>query len=242
MAKLTRECARSLLHRGICLALLLSGCGGAPQPSAASAPAPLERLTPKQVVDRLIALHAQRDFAGIERWVLPERRAALIESLQALHDFLAANEALCQYARERLPLGAAEAIDLTRLAHNMDIFSPYVSVLGESIEGDAARVTFQVNGGYPLRHATLRRFEDRWRYDPGAGFDQSFPHAFREMAAGLRKVLDDLKSGRVAEAAVRQDTGVLLAAIERRLAPALAQLRANSESQPAASSPAAPER
>lgn len=227
--------------RDICVVLLLAlaGCGGAPQPSAASSPAPLERLTPKQVVDRLIALHAARDYAGIERWVLPERRASLIESLQALHDFLATNEALCQHARDRLPLGTAETIDLTRLARNMDIFSPYVSVLAESIEGDTARVTFQVDGGFPLRHATLRRRDDRWRYDPGAGFDESLPRAFREMAAGLRQVLDDLKAGRIAEADVRRDVSVLVAAIEQRLEPALARLRAHPGPRPA-SLPTAP--
>jgi hypothetical protein len=192
--------------------------------SATNAPGARDTAArPKQVVQRLIDAHRTTSYATIEPLCVPQRAGEITATLTAIDEFLTANEQLCNYVRDHISGGVARVIDQSEMAGNLDIFSRYVELVDERIEGDAAIVTYTVDGRLPVRETRLVRVEGTWRYDPGAGYDPQIPAAFRRMAEGLRLVHDDLRNGRT-PAEVRDDPDRLIEEIRLRMLPGVQML------------------
>lgn len=164
--------------------------------------------------------------------VVAGRAHQVVKTLMAVDEFLRANRALCDYVRDEFAVGLSQSIDQSRWGASLDIFSRYVELIEERIEGDQATVSFTVDGRLPLRHARLVRIDGVWRYDPGPGYSPQLPTAFERMARGLRQVLDDLKSGRVSANAVRADPQRLIEEVRVRLLPGVKMLPAAPTTQP----------
>ena len=206
----------TLLFVGIAL---LPSCNRE-QPPAVSQQSP----TARQTIADLIAAHKQRAYASIEPLCHPRSVSQVITTLTAVDNFLAANDALCQLVRERVSGGAARVIDQSHFAANLDIFSAYVELHDERIDGDSAIVTYTVDGRLPVRECKLVRIDGRWRYDPGDGYDPDIPAAFQRMADGLRLVAGDLKSGRINAGNAADDPQKLIEEVRLRLMPGLQML------------------
>lgn len=213
--------SRRLLLVAAAVAAALAACDRpATRPPAGSAGAEDEE-TPRQVVERLVAARRAGLYQPLRGLILPGQAHAVISTLVAVDEFLMANAALCAYVNEHFTLGLSQSIDQSRLARNLDIFSAYVDVLEEHIDGRHATVSFSVDGQIPLRHAALERIDGAWRYDPGAGYDPRLPAAFQQMARGLRQVLDDLKSGRLAADTISERPEELIEEVRLRLLPGI---------------------
>ncbi|MBW7905015.1 MAG: hypothetical protein LC135_06805 [Phycisphaerae bacterium] len=210
----------------VSMAAALSGCGGG-QPPLAS-PAAAGGLSPRQVLERLVELRQRADYRAMEALIVTARRHETIRTLAAVDDFLAADRDLGSYVRRHVSIGASLAIESADWAANLEIFSRYVEFRGETVEGDSAEVTFQVDRRLPLKVARLRRVEGVWQYDPGPGYQPELPAAFHKLARGLRQVLDDLRSGRLSaeECAARPER--LVEEVKLRLTPGVQMLPAGA--------------
>lgn len=166
-----------------------------------------------------MALRRSGTYAKMEELIVPERRHEVSRTLVAVDDFLHANAEICRYVREHVAFGAAQAMDQSALVAHLDIFSPYVELLHENVEGDRATVAYQVDRSLPLKYAELRRVDGRWLYDPGPGYLPEIPAAFGRMARGLRQVLAELRSGRLPAEELRANPDRLLEEVRLRLAP-----------------------
>lgn len=211
------RCGPALI--GATLLMSCAACGRAPGPPAGGIAAPGESTSPKATLERIMALRKSGAYAKMEELIVPERRHEVSRTLVAVDDFLHANAEICRYVREHVALGAAQAMDQSALAGNLEIFSPFVELLHESIDGERAAVAFQVDRKLPLKHAELRRVDGRWLYDPGPGYQPDIPAAFGRMARGLRQVLADLRSGRLPADELRANPDRLLEEVRLRLAP-----------------------
>ncbi len=210
---------------------LVSACDRAPAlPPIPASRTSAELLSPRQTIEKIVELRGTGSLAALAPLLISERAAPVLETLAALDEFLLANRQLCDHVRERVTPGLALLIDQSHMGDALDVFSTHVKVLGEQVDGDRATVSFLVNARLPVEHATLRRVDGSWRYDPGEGYDPSLPRAFRTMAEGVRRVLDDLRSGRLAPDALRTDPQRLLDEMRVRLAPGVKLL---SRAQPA---------
>lgn len=197
--------------------LLAFGCQK--EPTAAAKVAGAAALSPRQVVERLIEVRSRSAFQEMMPLIVAPRAGEIVTMLVAIQDFLAANHALCEHVRREIGLGLADAIDHRDLAYEMGIFSSYVRVLDEHIDGDTAIVTFTVDGRLPAREAELRRIGGRWQYDPGPGDFQQLSEAFNRMARGLRQVTEELQTGRLTTAEVRANPEKLFEEVRVRLMP-----------------------
>lgn len=202
------------------LLMLVIGCNRAAPPAPRNDHGP----PPREVVASLIAAHRQRSYAAIELLCHPLRVSEVISTLTAVDDFLAANDELCEMVRMKVSGGAARVIDQSRIASNLDIFSAYVELRDERIDGDNAVVTYTVDGKVPVRETRLVRCEGRWRYDPGEGYRAEIPAAFQRMADGLRLVSNDLRSGRISATKAAEDPQMLIEEVRLRLLPGLQML------------------
>ena len=87
-------------------------------------------------------------------------------------EFLHANEALRNHVRREVSLGLAQTIDKSQWGSRLEIFSRYVQLIDERIDGDVAEVAYMVDQRLPVRHARLNNGPaGRWMYDPGPGYD-----------------------------------------------------------------------
>ncbi len=202
------------------LLLLVVGCNR----DAPTGPPRDQGPSPRELVASLIAAHNQRSYAAIEPLCHPQRVSEVVSTLTAVDGFLSANDELCGLVREKVSGGAARVIDQSRIAANLDIFSAYVELRDERIDGDAAVVTYTVDGRLPVRETRLVRCDGRWRYDPGTGYRAEIPAAFQRMADGLRLVSNDLKSGRIPAAKAAEDPRMLIEEVRLRLLPGLQML------------------
>ena len=165
-------------------------------------------------------------YRPLRRLVVPERAHEVVKTLVAVDEFLMMNKALCDYVRENFTLGLSQSIDQSRLGRNLDVFSEYVQVIEQRVDGLRATVSFTVDGRLPLRRAELVKVDGGWRYDPGEGYDPQLPAAFQRMARGLQHVLDDLKSGRLAADTLRAEPELLIEEVRVRLIPGIKMLPA----------------
>jgi hypothetical protein len=198
--------------------LCAAACTRSPAPRS-----PVPR-SPRDTVERLIAARESGSYQALGELIRPERAQQVIRTLMAVDEFLHANRVLCDYVHETFALGLSQSIDQSDWGARLDIFSRYVELVDQRIEGDTAVVTFTVDGRVPVRRARLVRVDGAWRYDPGPGYDAQLPAAFERMAQGLRRVLDDLKSGRLAADAIRADPRKLVEEVRVRLQPGIGLL------------------
>jgi len=204
----------------------VAACSRSPttQPAPASGPRP--GLSPRETVTRLIEARETGAYHQMTPLIVPQRSADVLATLLAVDDFLNANQQLCEVVRRQVGLGLAQAIDRSRLAYDLDIFSRYVELLDETVTGDTARVSFLVDGGLPARYARLRLVEGTWRYDPGVGDYQQLAEAFRRMARGLRLTIDEIREGRLPPEELRDNPARLHEEVRVRLRPGLKMLPA----------------
>lgn len=153
------------------------------------------------------------------------RAADAARTLAAIDEFLLANRLLCEHVRDRFGPGMAQLIDQSHIAGNLDVFSPYVELVDEEVNGDEAHVSFTVDGRLPLKRTRLVRVDGQWKYDPGDGYATNLPDAFRRMAEGLRLVLDGLKRGQPAAERILEKPEVLVEEVRVRLIPGVAMLK-----------------
>jgi hypothetical protein len=163
---------------------------------------------------------------------VPRRATEVVKTLMAVDEFLRANRTLCDYVRDEFALGLSQSIDQSQWGAHLSIFSRYVELVDERIEGGTATVSFTVDAQLPVQHARLVRSDGMWRYDPGDGYDPRLPAAFQRMARGLRQVLDDLREGRLPAEAVRADPQKLVEEVRVRLVPGIKMLPEPPATQP----------
>ena len=192
-----------------CLSLLLVSCERAADNSGTSQTASTsETESPTVVIERLIDARSRGAYAAFSELVIPEQREKVVSLLMAVDEFLHANDALCRYVRDEISLGLAETIDHGHWGARLEVFSRYVQLINETIDGDQAQVAYMIDQRLPVRYAELVRRDGRWLYDPGDGYDERLPEAFRRMARGLRDVREDLVRGRMTQEELRDKRSV----------------------------------
>jgi hypothetical protein len=196
-----------------------AGCSTAPPPASQPSPA-----MPSQVVRQLIEAREARRYADMPPLIVPGRSHEVTTLLAAVDDFVDANGTLCDYVRTEILAGLADGLDQSALVAELEVFSRHVSLTDEVINGDRAVVSFQVERRLPLKRASLSWIDGTWRYDPGPGYSAELPAAFHAMAAAMRGLLEDLRSGRVSASAVRERPEMLLENLRERLMPGIGLL------------------
>lgn len=181
-------------------------------------------FSPRDTVERLIALRATRKYDQMLPMIVKNQRHEVVRYLPAIDEFLNAGRVLCEHVRGRHGVGVAALIDFSHLAGNLDIFSEYVAVLDESVDGDAASVAYTVDRRLPVRHARLRRVGDRWLYDPGQGYGPQLIPALRKMSEGLRRTLQEMQSGNLKQADFAAFPEELVEAVRIRILPGVKML------------------
>ncbi|MCG3128334.1 MAG: hypothetical protein CHACPFDD_03217 [Phycisphaerae bacterium] len=214
-----RAGARAVARAGLLLAslALAVGCNPAPPTVNAGASAP----SPSAVVQALRAHLAARRYGQMSELILAEQASAVVRYLMAMDDFLTANAQLREFIAARISDADAHMLDFSHLAGNMDIFSPYVAIVSEHVEGDVATVAYTIDQRLPVRHARLLRVNGTWRYDPGAGYEPEIIPAVAEMAQGFRRTLAELKSGKLDPEALRGNSQRLFDEVRIRIQPGL---------------------
>lgn len=215
-----RRCGRLAL---LAVAGGLAGCSPPATPPATAPAAEVE--TPKQVLQRLIALRSARDYRRLPDLTAAGSGPAIVETLLAVDDFLAANGRLCDWVRDHIGLGLSQTVDQsylgddlgTYLGPGLGIFSREAELLDETISGGTARVTYLVAHRLPVREVRLQRSAGGWRLDPGGVPSPLLAEAFHDMARGLDRVLAELRSGSLPADAVRDDPQRLIEKVRARL-------------------------
>ncbi len=208
------------------LVLCCAACDRAAPPSAAAA------RTPRATIELILASRDAGSYQTLNELIVAERVHEVVKTLLAVDEFLHANKSLCDYVRETFAVGLSQSIDQSHWGAHLDVFSRYVELVDQRIQGETATVTFTVDGQVPVHRARLVRVDGAWRYDPGSGYDPQLPAAFERMARGLRQVLDDLKSGRLSAEAIRAEPQRLVEEVRVRLQPGIKMLPAAATTQP----------
>lgn len=210
---------RAALGAGLLLAALslAPGCNPAPPAVNAGASSP----SPAAVVLALREHLAARRYGQMSELILAEQAAAVVRYLMAMDDFLTANAQLREFVSARISDADAHMLDFSHLAGNLDIFSPYVAIVSEHIDGDVASVAYTIDQRLPVRHARLLRVTGAWRYDPGAGYQADIIPAVAEIAQGFRRTLNELKSGKLDPDTLRGNSARLFDEVRIRIQPGL---------------------
>lgn len=208
-----------------CLALILGGLNGCDR-AAPTASNPTPDLGPRQTLSALLAARKSGSYRTLEPLTVRAHRSEVVEILIAVDGFLEANRSLVRTVRELLNAGQAETIDQSYLADNLDVFSPDVRILGDTVTGARAEVSFQVGEQLPIRRALFLREDGGWRYDPGPGYDPALPRAFSDMAHGLQTVEQDLKAGRLDLGKLKSNPQMLPDEVRTRLSSGVRRLPA----------------
>ncbi len=208
----------------LCAVLLLPlGCRPSPPTSAAAAG---NVRSPTQTIEQLIEHRRGRQYERMHPLIIAAQRYEVVKYLRAMDSYLTANEQLCGFVRDHVAIGLSQSIDQSGMAGNLNIFSQYVTLLDETIDGDTATLSFMVDESLPARRADLARIKGQWLYDPGDGDYAKIIPAIERMADGLRRVLHELQSGRLDPAAMRAHPEQLVEAVRIRLLPGVKMLPA----------------
>lgn len=198
--------------------LLVAGCDRPPQPTEGrSSISP--SASPAQVIREILRVRAAAKYADLRELVLANRTEDVTRTLLAVDDFLAANRMLCDQIRAKVGPGVSARVDQSHLADHLDVFSRYVELIGEEIQGDTAVVRFTIDGKLPARAARLRLVESGWRYDPGPGYSADLIRAFESMTLGLRQLADELRAGTADIATFQANPDRLVEEVRLRMLP-----------------------
>jgi hypothetical protein len=219
------------------VALVLPACRPPPQQPNPVILEEARRRTPTETIHQLVAARDARRYDNVEARVVPDRAAAVVATLRAVDEFATANLALVEYVRNEHGVEAGATLDCSEWINRMDIFSRFIDVVTERIEGETAVVAFMANGQLPLQHARLARRDGVWLYDPGPGYDERLPAAFQRMAADTRSMLEDLKSGSIPREGLTRAPLKLAEELRRRLADGVGLLPTPAAQEDPASGP-----
>lgn len=213
----------------ILCAVLLSPLGCRPSPPTSAAAASNVR-SPTQTIEQLVAHRRGRQYERMHPLIIAGKRYEVVKYLRAMDAYLTANEQLCVFVRDHVAIGLSQTIDQSHMAGNLNIFSQYVTLLDETIDGDTATLSFMVDEKLPARRADLVRVNAQWQYDPGDGDYAKIIPAIERMADGLRRALQEMQSGRLDPAAMRAHPERLIEAVRIRLLPGVKMLPAPPKS------------
>ncbi len=193
-------------------------------PNSAAAAANVR--SPTQTIEQLIEHRRGRQYERMYPLIIAGQRYEVVKYLRAMDAYLTANGQLCAFVRDHITIGLSQTIDQSHMAGNLNIFSQYVTLLDETIEGDTATLSFLVDEKLPARRADLARVNGQWLYDPGDGDYAKIISAVERMADGLRRVRQEMQSGRLDPAAMRENPEQLIEAVRIRLLPGVKMLPA----------------
>ena len=130
--------------------LLPLGCRPSPPTTAAVA---ANVRSPTQTIEQLIDLRRGRQYERMHPLIIATQRYEVVNYLRAMDAYLIANEQLCVFVRDHIAIGLSQTIDQSGMAGNLNIFSQYVTLLDETIDGDTATLSFLVDEKLPARRA-----------------------------------------------------------------------------------------
>jgi hypothetical protein len=216
-------------------ACLAAGCTRR-EPSTASAgesdPTGLD--TPLVVARALRAWHHDRRYLALERYVVPEQRVLLVDSLMAFNRLLGANERAQRLITAMHNERVAAEFSLSRLANTMGLFSQDVEFRGERIDGDHAVVTAQVAGTVPLEEFDFVRRGDRWIYAPESPL-ASLPDLVHKVADGVERFIAQLEGRQLTVNQIRSEFRHRVSNRLRAIQSALQAVTSRPASRPATS-------
>lgn len=175
------------------LCATVAGCreSAPPARSRASTAARSATAPPPVTVDETIAvmrrLHAERDYDKLSGYIAADARAAFIDTIMAMDEFLIANETLQTVIGETLDERLLPQWDLSGWAQAMGLFAPNVEIITTQDDGKSAAVRYQIADRVPLEDVKLNWVNDRWVYDPGDALPALAP-AIREVSEALTAI------------------------------------------------------
>jgi hypothetical protein len=149
-------------------------------------------------------LHQQRKYLLLGGLVVPERRTLLVDTLMALDRLFEANARAKRAVISMHGEMVATEFDLGGLADDIGLFSRYVELGGERLDGERATVLAQVSGRIPLDEFRFVRREGRWLYAPQTPI-HSLPRIIRELAAGIEMFAAQLERGGLSVEQIRSE-------------------------------------
>ncbi len=206
--------------------VLASGCSRAPESAAGASRPGVTGADPRELVRALRAAQQGGEYEEVAAGIAGGRGGEVVALLQAINEFLGANEQLCQWVRERVGVGAAQMIDQSYIVddlspyvgESMGVFSRDVALLDVRRAAAEVTVAYKVGGRLPARSVTLVRADgEAWRLRVDEPCGASLPEAFAELRRGLETVLLELQQGRHAAEALRRDPERLVELVKLRL-------------------------
>lgn len=122
--------------------------------------------TLKETYDFLRACRASRAYLEMRPYVDPAAYRPMVDLLLAVDELLAANQAAMELTSEVCPEHALDAMDLSRVADELELFSREVTWIRGREGEDRAVVTVQVADRLPVIDLAFVRYDDRWVYEP----------------------------------------------------------------------------
>lgn len=209
------------------------GCRESPAPSRPHSTAGARRgadarppVDVEPTIHLMRQLHAERDYDRLATFVAPAGRAAFLDTLVAMDQFIAANAALQTSLRATMDEALLPEWDLSPWADAMGLFAPRVSIIASEDDGRTASVRYQVADHVPLESASMEWTNNRWTYDPGAALPALAP-AIRELASTLNAMAREVRRS-------PRTRDELDAEFRLRVVPRLNRVLAAAATQPAA--------
>lgn len=203
-----RDLRRGVVAACVMISSLPLFCGGCKRGDARASSAGKADGTsldaPLAVARALRSWHQERRYRLFERYVLPEQRVLLVDTLMAFTRVLQANaSAQARISAMHNELFASE-FDLGSMAESMGMFSREVDFRSERIDGDRGVVTAQVCGRIPLEEFQFVRRQGRWVYAPQAPLP-ALPELAHQLAEGMERFSARLARGKLTEKEVHSE-------------------------------------
>ena len=210
---------------GLFLCILPAGCERAthPQPVSSGSQAPsitavqqVQDWSPGETVRRVNEYRKAGKLHLIRGFIVPERRVAVIELIEAVDRLIAANANLAHVTVRKLGPEKARELDRSGFADVIGVFSVNVEVVDEKVEGDRAQVTIQIGKRLPLDRVDLERREGRWmiQTDPPI---PAVADELEKLASVLTQFAERIDRGQSSTERVQTDLARREAPIARRL-------------------------
>ncbi len=122
--------------------------------------------SPADVARSIHVAHLKRDYAGVARWIVAERRGPAIQFLEAVDEVIDRNDALRSAAALRFGEALSDAWTIAPMRNNLGIFSADVRFISQRFKGEAAVVTLQEGENVPVVRARFVETEAGWQLDP----------------------------------------------------------------------------
>jgi hypothetical protein len=172
--------------------ILLAGAACRPdQPTATTASSPADPVATLQAIRQW---HRARQYRLIEQYVVPDRRAHLVDTLVAVDQVLAADRRLRDVLGSQFGPEAALWLDLSFLEFRLGPFSRQVTVVQSRSHDRGATVTIQIADRVPLVDvAFVQNDAGRWQYQPDEPIPD-MPKLLGRLAGALDALADEMSS------------------------------------------------